>query len=90
MDELLMEGKTIQKYLTRHKPPVTDDVCLAIRFAMLMSVGKVHVAMRLLFDNGTGCPMNLTDIIKTPEGLDKMVRQLLKDEHLNSHPACAC
>lgn len=84
-DELLNEGKTIQRKLVARPRSVSSD--LAGSFSKLMFQGKVKAALRLLngFGSKSGQPLSLDELTSTGESSVR-VRDKLIEKHPNPAP----
>ena len=85
IDQLLLEGRTIQKRL----PPLTNKPrkqSLARNFANLIFRGKVKDAIRLLCDREGGKVLQVDDHVTTSSG-SSTVFAALKEKHPSAQPS---
>ena len=83
IDELVREGRTIQKQLraftTRNLTEEEQDGRKAKIFAKLVFEGKIHSALRYLSDNHGGGVLSLDERVNSAE--NRSVRDVLRDKH---------
>ena len=85
LDELLKEGRTIQRRIPKASPSLSNDR-LAHSFANLMFHGKTRAALRLLSDECKGAVLQLDDPIVS--GTEQTtVRDVLASKHPPGQPA---
>ena len=61
--------------------------CLAIRFAQLISSGKIQAALRLLSEGSSNSLLNPSEFVEAPGGTKRSVMELLEEKHPDSQPA---
>ena len=85
IDELIKEGRAIQRSLLSSRPPknVGDDAKVARKFSKLMMEGKVRAALQLLNNETRSAPLMLDDVV---EECGKSVRDILKEKHPHPKP----
>ena len=82
LNDLLLEGKTIQQRLPKSQPQDSHK-CLAHSFANLMFEGKTKAAIRLLTEEAKGRVLHLSDHVDT----NRAVKDVLIDKHPSGQPA---
>ena len=88
INDLLKEGKALQKSKARLQPPSSpkEGLSSTLRtFSKMMMEGRVRAALRLLADNPGGGPLNLTTCVDEKTG--KTVKDVLEEKHPDSQPA---
>ena len=85
--DLIQEERTIQKYLPNYRSSKTGESCLAIRFAQLMSPGKIQAALQLLSEDFSNSLLNTSEFVEAPGGTNRSVMELLEEKHPDSQPA---
>ena len=86
IDELVREGRSIQKQLcknTRCRPQQQNKTRV---FTKLMKNGKVNAALRLLSNQNGGGPLPLDSLVNCGNKEEKSVRDILKQKHPAGQP----
>ena len=86
LETLLIEGRTIQHRLRRHKK-TKPEANLASTFAHLMFRGKTQAAFDLLATKDRGGVLDLDHIMKSEGSNDQTVKDILKSKHPKGQPA---
>ena len=81
INDLVLEGRTIQKYLPKNRSSDSEESRLAQRFAQLMTTGKIQAALRLLSEDSANSLLEPSESVEDPEGLRKTVKELLVSKH---------
>ena len=87
INDLVLEGRTIQQCLHKRTPDLKDEQQLTQAFSKLMLEGKTKAALRLLTDQNKGGVLSLDTVIPSSNSGTQTVRDALLSKHSPSQPA---
>lgn len=81
INDLVAEGRTIQKHLKRLKSGPRCEAQLARAFAKLMFKGKIKAALRLIAEESSGGILHVGDVVPSGSPTPQTVLDVLKSKH---------
>ena len=87
INNLVLEGRCLQKRLPKTAPSQRQDVNLACTFSDLMFGGETSAALDLLSQKGKGGVLNATDPVNPDDPASPSVLEALKSKHPHAQPA---
>ncbi len=87
INNLVLEGRSLQKRLPKPRSPTNDENNRARTFSNLMFKGKTSAALRLLSQKGKGGVLHVNDPIHHSDPGSPTVLDVLKSKHPHAQPA---
>jgi hypothetical protein len=87
LNNLLLEGRTIQNRLPKPNPSKNGDTYLARTFSNLMFQGKTSAALQLLTQSGNSGVLHVDDPADRSDPESQSVLDVLKSKHPQAQPA---
>ena len=87
LNNLLLEGRTLQNHLPKPNASKNGSTNLARTFLNLMFQGKTSAALQLLTQNGNGGVLHVDDPVHRSDSESQTVLDILKSKHPQAQPA---